>query len=317
QVSVQNVTPSGYTTSTQRVADVAYSWSNYQIQPGQSVTFEVDSTYTANPGDAAISLPGQITVDDGTGQGTDTYDVSTVAQMLGLRIMGRGSKGGLPGEVVTYTLTFSSSESGDFDLIADTVWAAAFGTPVSDIGSLGTGSFGTGSFGTGRFQRTVHLTANQVQYVLVGVVVSRTTSMRTTGAVPGLTSDTKVTLRSQTNPNVEAKVTLTTGVNDIKFKTPTDGSQVGTLGTVATTTVEVDIPSFFNLPGDGHWRLEASNGFTKVLTNTYTTTVALPTGQNVLTATLLDGNDKPLGPSDTVTVTVGKFNLFLPIVMKN
>ncbi|RME45325.1 MAG: M6 family metalloprotease domain-containing protein, partial [Caldilineae bacterium] len=33
QVSVQNVTPSGYTTSTQRVADVAYSWSNYQIQP--------------------------------------------------------------------------------------------------------------------------------------------------------------------------------------------------------------------------------------------------------------------------------------------
>lgn len=102
---------------------------------------------------------------------------------------------------------------------------------------------------------------------------------------------------------------------DIAFVTPTDG-QVFIAANNVSVTVPIEVATTdFDIPDDGYWNLLIDETLIGSVM-TYTTDADLTVGDHTLQAVLFDTGQQPLGPTDTVTVTVTGGSLtFLPIVL--
>lgn len=90
--------------------------------------------------------------------------------------------------------------------------------------------------------------------------------------------------------------------------TSTNGTAVAVPVTITTTN--------FTIPTDGHWHIWV-DGVELGPVMTYDTSVNLLPGTHVISATLQSPTHVPLGPVDSVTVTVNiQYVLHLPIIMK-
>jgi len=99
----------------------------------------------------------------------------------------------------------------------------------------------------------------------------------------------------------------------VSIVTPTDGAFIGAL---MTTTVPVEIATLdFDIPADGHWHLWV-DGMDTGPVLTYTTATSLTLGAHVISAQLRLPDHTVIGPMDEVSVTVGSYTIFLPLVMR-
>ena len=107
-------------------------------------------------------------------------------------------------------------------------------------------------------------------------------------------------------------------VPDIGFVTPTNGAVF-----TSTTNVSVTVPlevvvTDVAVPTAGHWHLWVDGLFSKMVFAT-AGDVSLMVGTHAVTAELVDALHQPLGPTDTVSVTVAKglqIEIFLPMVVR-
>ncbi len=110
---------------------------------------------------------------------------------------------------------------------------------------------------------------------------------------------------------------LAAGINILS---PADGAVfTATNGVNISTTVMVTTPNF-TIPDDGHWHLWL-DGVDIGPVYGDSTTITLTVGTHVITAQLQAPDHTPLGPVDTITVTVvaagGQHHIYLPIILRN
>lgn len=104
---------------------------------------------------------------------------------------------------------------------------------------------------------------------------------------------------------------------DIVITAPADGAVfTATNGIDASVAISVTTPNF-TIPTDGHWHLWVDGADTGPVMSD-STTISLTVGTHAITATLQTPGHMPLGPSDSISVTVaiGSFEIFLPFVVK-
>lgn len=201
------------------------------------------------------------------------------------------------GVAVTYTL------DSDLNLVSMTT----AGTPVGTV-DLPTSSW-TGDMAPGNM-------------TTITVVASGTTDVGGTfgtGSFPIQNSTTVDAFDGQTSL---APVSLETSVAvpSISFVAPTNNQMIGAF-TTTTVSIEVSISSFFNVGSDagddGHWHLSVDGGAETPIF-TYTTAISLTTNTtHTLRARLVNPSHVWLGPEDEITVTLGIYKLFLPVVFKS
>lgn len=108
---------------------------------------------------------------------------------------------------------------------------------------------------------------------------------------------------------------------DIIILSPADGAVLtATNGVNITTTIVVTTPNF-TIPDDGHWHLWLDGVDTGPVFGD-SATITLTVGTHVITAQLQAPDHTPLGPVDTITVTVvagqePMFTVYLPIILRN
>lgn len=111
-----------------------------------------------------------------------------------------------------------------------------------------------------------------------------------------------VNARPSDHDPIVARFTLPLAMIDIL--SPADGTvYTDTTGLGITLPVTVTTGSAFNIPADGHWNLWLDGAVVGPVMG-YGTAVTLLPGIHTLTAELLAADGTPLGPVDTVTVTV-------------
>lgn len=108
----------------------------------------------------------------------------------------------------------------------------------------------------------------------------------------------------------------------ITILSPADGAVLtATNGVNISTTVTVTTPNF-TIPDDGHWHLWL-NGVDTGPVYGASTTITLTVGTHIITAQLQAPDHTPLGPVDTITVTVvaepdgPMYYLYLPVIVRD
>jgi len=105
--------------------------------------------------------------------------------------------------------------------------------------------------------------------------------------------------------------------SDIIILTPNDGAVLtATNGVNISTTVMITTPNF-TIPDDGHWHLLVDGVDTGPVFSD-SAGITLTVGTHVITAELRAPDHTPLGPVDSITVTVvpGQYYIFMPIIRK-
>ncbi|MCL4266379.1 MAG: choice-of-anchor B family protein [Anaerolineae bacterium] len=109
---------------------------------------------------------------------------------------------------------------------------------------------------------------------------------------------------------------------DIIILSPADGAVLtATNGVNISTTVTVTTPNFV-IPADGHWHLWLDGVDTGPVSGD-STTITLTVGTHVITAQLQAPDHTPLGPVDTITVTVvagegqTMFYIYMPVIQRD
>ncbi len=90
---------------------------------------------------------------------------------------------------------------------------------------------------------------------------------------------------------------------DIHILSPADGTTFTAMNGVNVTIPITVATDNFDIPADGHWHLWVDGEHVGPVME-YATTTDLLTGTHVISAELRNASHQPLGPVDTVTVTV-------------